>query len=232
VKRVLPVVLVLSILFPVLLLPAVAVEPEEYVFEPYEMPSLYSDHPFLPDDDLGTFAYFGHLPDGRYTMELDVNDTYLYEYGLNYSISGVFDLTFDYISDEDIPSLIVPIVLEVTDLDSGITNSYSFNILFEIYGYNSSDFTITAFYVVSGDNTDAVVDLSFLDQVVLVSYDLGNDLNPFLTTLVSGLVDLSVGNIVQVILVALGVVSAPVLCWFGYRFVKRKLLKSFKKGKI
>ena len=222
-KRVLSVVLVLSILFPVLLLPAAAAEPEEYVFEYFEMPVVYVDYPFLPNDDYSVFWYDGVLPEGVYTI-IPVTNAHMAQQGFKYSILGTYCIKYDSY-DHDIQGhpFVTSLSATMTYPDNSVQH-VNVDVSLLLFDDDVDQYTLFSLY--NGGT------FPFVDSVIFVSYDFGIELTSFLGSLTAGLVDLSVGNIVQVILVALGVVSAPVLCWFGYRFVKRKLLKSFKKGKI
>lgn len=44
--------------------------------------------------------------------------------------------------------------------------------------------------------------------------------------------DITIGNVATLIATALGVAIPFVLFWFGYRFLTRKAISAFKKGKI
>lgn len=62
--------------------------------------------------------------------------------------------------------------------------------------------------------------------------ETATDLSSFLDTIKTALADFSVGNLGVVIAAALGMAAVLVLCWFGYRFVTRKLMGALKKGKL
>ncbi len=58
------------------------------------------------------------------------------------------------------------------------------------------------------------------------------DLTSFLESVKGGLTDFSVTNLGVVIVAGLAIAVAPVLAWFGYRFVKGRASAAFKKGKL
>lgn len=70
-KRILSVILAALLLLPLLLLPAFAAEPDEYVFEYVEpVMTLQEDYDFPYDSEQGYFIYPGHLPDGKYYLQI------------------------------------------------------------------------------------------------------------------------------------------------------------------
>lgn len=58
------------------------------------------------------------------------------------------------------------------------------------------------------------------------------DLDTFLTTIKGGLADLTTANLGKILLAALGITVGLFLCWFGYRWVVRKVSGGIKKGKL
>lgn len=58
------------------------------------------------------------------------------------------------------------------------------------------------------------------------------DLDTFLTSIKGGLADLTATNLSKILLAALGVTVVLFLCWFGYRWVVRKVAGGIKKGKL
>lgn len=65
-----------------------------------------------------------------------------------------------------------------------------------------------------------------------VAETVPTDLDTFLTTIKGGLTDLSASNLGKVLVSALGVTVILFLCWFGYRWVVRKVSGGIKKGKL
>ena len=59
-----------------------------------------------------------------------------------------------------------------------------------------------------------------------------SDLDTFLTSIKGGLVDLTTVNLGKILLAALGVTVGLFLCWFGYRWVVRKVSGAIKKGRL
>lgn len=57
-------------------------------------------------------------------------------------------------------------------------------------------------------------------------------LSEFLPTITAGLAEFSVANLSTVLVAGLTAAASPVLAWFGYRFVKGKVVKAVTKGKI
>lgn len=65
-----------------------------------------------------------------------------------------------------------------------------------------------------------------------VAETVPTDLDTFLTTIKGGLADLSATNLGKILVAALGVTVILFLCWFGYRWVVRKVSGGIKKGKL
>lgn len=65
-----------------------------------------------------------------------------------------------------------------------------------------------------------------------VAETVPTDLDTFLTTIKGGLTDLSASNLGKVLVATLGVTVILFLCWFGYRWVVRKVSGGIKKGKL
>lgn len=57
-------------------------------------------------------------------------------------------------------------------------------------------------------------------------------LSEFLPTITDGLAEFSVKNLSIVLVAGITAAAAPALAWFGYRFVKGKVVKALTKGKI
>lgn len=60
----------------------------------------------------------------------------------------------------------------------------------------------------------------------------GTDLDTFITTIKTGLADLTSGNLAKILIAALGITVTLFLCWFGYRWVVRKVSGGIKKGRL
>ena len=58
------------------------------------------------------------------------------------------------------------------------------------------------------------------------------DISSFLEGVQGGLADFSVANLSLVILAGLGISVGLVLAWFGFRWITRKVMSAFKKGRI
>ncbi len=67
---------------------------------------------------------------------------------------------------------------------------------------------------------------------ILAEVTTATDLSSFLETVKTSLGDFNVANLGTVIAAGVGVAAVLVLCWFGYRFVSRKLMGALKKGKL
>lgn len=60
---------------------------------------------------------------------------------------------------------------------------------------------------------------------------VATDLDGFLTSVTGGLADFSVANLGKVLVAGLGISVGLVLCWFGYRWVVRRVMDALKKGR-
>ena len=58
-----------------------------------------------------------------------------------------------------------------------------------------------------------------------------SEVDGFLTTVTGGLADFSVANLGKVLVAGLGISVGLVLCWFGYRWVVRRVMDALKKGR-
>lgn len=215
-KRALSLILVLAIFFPALLLPAFAAEPDEYVFELIEPVSTYSRD--YNTDKVGiVFVYYDVIPDGYYQMILtDSTGSQI--------VSGVFYFSFIDPSLTDTLRIYSPIIFDnLTYYHNGNSRKLN-NVYFSYYSWHSR----LNVDVLSNSKTYSHVFTEMRFRSVSI-----NDLSEsFLSIISSGLVDLSGNNLFSVILVSLGIVTTPVILWFGYRFVKRNVVKSFTKGKM
>lgn len=67
-------------------------------------------------------------------------------------------------------------------------------------------------------------------RIAEVSADTG--LDTFINSIKTGLADLTSGNLAKILVAALGMTVVLFLCWFGYRWVVRKVSGGIKKGKL
>lgn len=58
------------------------------------------------------------------------------------------------------------------------------------------------------------------------------ELSTFITTITSALKDFTTDNLAVILVAALGLTVGPFICWFAYRFIKRKVAGAMKKGSI
>lgn len=58
------------------------------------------------------------------------------------------------------------------------------------------------------------------------------DMDALLTPIKAALTDFSTTNLTTILVAGVGVAAGLVLLWFGYGFVKRKLMGALKKGKL
>lgn len=61
---------------------------------------------------------------------------------------------------------------------------------------------------------------------------VGTGLDTFITSITGGLADLSVVNLGKVLLAGVGIAVPLVLAWFGFRWVKRKVMAAITKGRL
>lgn len=208
-KRVLLILLALAILSPALLLPASAVDPEEYVFEFFEKPSLYSEFPFYPDANIFVCDQF--LPEGFYRFAIDP---------ALYSVYGDFLITYNIPFNNNLNQCNLTIVVSI-DTGNGVIQS---PITLFVIPVQEDNITILS-------TNDPVP--SGLQEIRLISCNtISSDINSFLFKTFNEEQFFDFQLIMNVILFSFGFVVFPVICWFGYRFVKRKLVKSFMKGKL
>ena len=66
----------------------------------------------------------------------------------------------------------------------------------------------------------------------LADVTAGSDLDTFITTIKTGLADLTSSNLAKILIAALGITVTLFLCWFGYRWVVRKVSGGIKKGRL
>ena len=59
-----------------------------------------------------------------------------------------------------------------------------------------------------------------------------SELSSFLQTITGALGDFTTANLGTILVAALGLTAVLAICWFGYRFIVRKVSGAMKKGKI
>ena len=60
----------------------------------------------------------------------------------------------------------------------------------------------------------------------------GTELSNFLQTITGALGDFTTTNLGTILVATLGLTAVLAICWFGYRFIVRKVSGAMKKGKI
>ena len=58
------------------------------------------------------------------------------------------------------------------------------------------------------------------------------DLSTFTTNITGALKDFTTDNLATILVAALGLTVGLVICWFAYRFIKRRVVKAMTKGTI
>lgn len=58
------------------------------------------------------------------------------------------------------------------------------------------------------------------------------ELSGFLSTITGALGDFTTTNLGTILVAALGLTAVLAICWFGYRFLVRKVSGAMKKGKM
>lgn len=59
-----------------------------------------------------------------------------------------------------------------------------------------------------------------------------SELDGFISSVTGGLADFSTANLGKVLVAGLGIAGGLALCWFGYRWIVRKLSGAMKKGRL
>ena len=59
-----------------------------------------------------------------------------------------------------------------------------------------------------------------------------NDLSGFISTVTGALGDFTTSNLGTILVAALGLTAVLAICWFGYRFIVRKVSGAMKKGSL
>ena len=223
-KKVVSYVLLCSLLFSLLILPASAAESEEYVFEYFEMPALYAEYPFELDENYTCFLMEGYLPEGVYKTSIicgDYPDGTVSNY--YFEINEPFNVRYENYPD-----------LKVCFLELTVSLYYKFNgalLGSEVVPYlilYEDGYTCIGLY-----GTNDISEMSFVDQLILISYDpVYEDIVSVSSALRSNLQDLTGMNLTTIILAGIGIAAAPAIAWCGYRFIKRKAIGAFKKGKL
>lgn len=60
----------------------------------------------------------------------------------------------------------------------------------------------------------------------------GGELDTFITTIKGALSDFTTGTLGKVLVAGIGVSAALVICWFAFKFIKRKVMGALNKGGI
>lgn len=58
----------------------------------------------------------------------------------------------------------------------------------------------------------------------------GGGLDTFITTIKGALTDFTTGNLAKVLVAGVGVAAGLVICWFAFKFIKRKVMGALNKG--
>lgn len=61
---------------------------------------------------------------------------------------------------------------------------------------------------------------------------VSSDLSTFITSIKGALSDFTTANLATILVAALGLTVGLAICWFAYRFVKRKVSGALKKGTL
>ena len=80
---------------------------------------------------------------------------------------------------------------------------------------------------------NSLSEFSFIQQVKFIPYDkVYEGILSVTSAMRSNLQDLTGMNLTTIILAGVGIAAAPVIAWYGYRFIKCKAASAFKKGKF
>ena len=58
------------------------------------------------------------------------------------------------------------------------------------------------------------------------------DVQGYVTEITGALADFSTGNLITILIAGVGVAAGLVLLWFGFGYIKRKLMAALRKGKL
>ncbi len=219
-KRFFPVVLAFVIIIPALLLPAAAAGSEEFIFEFYESVTTFSDYPF--DNNVTYYLYNGILPEGQYTIDFVLDPYYKDLVDIQHSdvISIVYD---DYISGVGYGAIFFT---NLTMISAQVSQTFLLETFVIPFTENSESYTLL------GIKDSDISEFYFIENIIFRSYDLNNEISNFVFSVSSGFADMNSDTIMLIMLVAISITATPVICWLGYRFMKSRIVKSFKKGKL
>lgn len=211
--------LILAALLIVPVLPVSAAAAEIYEFEYMEPIALYEDR-FGFEFDGGSFYCPVIIPDGVYNVIF----TFIHSNGgvVSFCASSV-NISFLYNSE----------------LDCDFFSGY---IPFLHSSGDSVDLFCAIGRGVSLDGSVFMIDYSLGDEYESPSVSLERvgdlpdsgdiGLSNFLSSVSTGLVEYSTTNLVLIVFAALILACSPLMAWFGYRFLKRKVTKSVFKGRL
>lgn len=211
-------VLVSFLLFSLVILVAVAPVMAAEVYDFYRY-----DIQFLPDfeytETFGSeyFVYEGFVPDGKYHVVICYSDTS--EVFIDF---GVIDVVYEYISMDSV--YLFQCDATVTVFGDGVADQVELSL------YLASDSELAVFQVSSmGEKVPAEpeVYVSFIS----VSGD-SEKLSVFLDDMNHVLSVFTVSTVIPVFVVGVSLAGSLCICWFGYRFVKSRIRKSFEKGNL
>ena len=218
-KKALALTFILALILPVLLLPAVAAEEEtRFLFERVEPISTFSNNQFEMDERDNFYCEDLDLKEGYYYLEIfGIGSFFLKSepFYLSSPDSDLFKADNIFFSPDSICSS--PHTLDILYSRGLISHNFSSNFCSSLYS------KITYFYLIPIEEVDSGEDLDGT---------ISSDLTFFLTSIKTGLSDFTGTTLSAIVLGGLGVCAAPVLVWFGYRFIKGKAVKAFKKGKV
>lgn len=214
-KRWLCLILAAFLIVPVL--PIGASAAEIYEFEYIERPMMYSDSlDFVYDG--GSFYCPVIIPDGSYIVHF----SYTSSTGEYVFLSSPVDFAFSFDPEYgcEVFSAVIPFSR------NGVVGDF-----FCFIG--RGDALDGSIFVIDFDMGSTMVSNSLsLERVADLSGSSDIGLFSFLESVKTGLIEYSTSNLVKIIVAALILACSPLLAWFGYRFIKRKLTKSVFKGRL
>lgn len=60
----------------------------------------------------------------------------------------------------------------------------------------------------------------------------GTDLSTFISSITGALTDFTTANLATILVAALGITVSLAIAWFAYRFIKGRVAKAMKSGRI
>lgn len=58
------------------------------------------------------------------------------------------------------------------------------------------------------------------------------DVQSYVSEITGALTDFSTGNLIIILVAGVGIAAGLVLLWFGFNYIKRKLMAALRKGKL